>query len=538
MKIPEKETTVNKNLIRRWIVVGTLILLIIFQAAAQEKVDLQVAQRIRREGLESGSKVMEYLSWLSDVYGPRLSESPQYRKAGEWAVKTLTELGLVNAQLEPWGTFGRGWELRKFYAAMTSPQYMPLIAYPKAWTPGTNGPVKGEAVLLEVQKVEDLEKYKGALKGAIILSQGEQDIALDFAPEASRESEEEMRALTLAPEPRARSPFADRMVEMMARRQLQQAVEKFLQEEGAAVVLEPSRGSDGTVFVSRGGSQMVGATTPLPSIVVAAEHYNRLVRIVQKKLPVWLEIDVDARFTDEDTQGYNVIAEIPGTDKKIKDQIVMLGGHFDTWHSGTGATDNGSGCVVAMEAMRILKAIGAQPRRTIRIALWDAEEQGFMGSRGYVTSHFFDRTKKEKKPDYDRLSVYLNFDNGSGKIRGIYAQGNIAAMPIFEEWLKPFHDLGATTVTSRTTGGTDHLSFDGVGLPGFQFIQDPLDYDTITHHSNMDVVDHCSRADLMQASTIMAWFVYNAAMRDQMIPRKYFNPEEVRPDRRRSGPGS
>jgi carboxypeptidase Q len=526
------------NRIRRWIFAVTLILLAVFQVAAQEKADLQVAQRIRREGLESGSKVMEYLSWLSDVYGPRLAESPQYRKAGEWAVKTLTEIGLASAQMEPWGTFGRGWELQKFYAAMTAPQYMPLIAYPKAWTPGTNGPVKGEAVLLEVQKVEDLEKYKGKLKGAIVLSQGEQDVPLDFAPEASRLSEEELKALTIAPEPRGRSPFADRMAEMMARRQLQQAIEKFLREEGAAVVLEPSRGSDGTVFVSRGGSQMVGATEPLPSIVVAAEHYNRLVRIVQKKLPVLMEIDIDAQYTDNDTQGYNVIAEMPGTDKKLKDQIVMLGGHFDTWHSGTGATDNGAGCVVAMEAMRILKAIGVEPRRTIRIALWDAEEQGFIGSRGYVTAHFFDRTKKEKKPDYDRLSVYFNFDNGSGKIRGIYAQGNIAAMPIFEEWLKPFHDLGATTVTSRTTGGTDHLSFDGVGLPGFQFIQDTLDYDTVTHHSNMDVVDHSSRADLMQASTIMAWFVYNAAMRDQMIPRKSFNPEEVRADRRRFEPGS
>ncbi len=526
------------NRFRRWFVAVTLVFLLAFQAAAQERVDLQAAQRIRREGLESGSKVMEYLSWLSDVYGPRLSESPQYRKAGEWAVKTLTEIGLSNAQMEPWGTFGRGWELQKFYAAMTAPQYMPLIAYPKAWTPGINGPVKGEAVLLEVQKVEDLEKYKGKLKGAIILSQGEQEVSLDFSPEASRLSEEELKALMIAPEPRGRSPFADRMAEMMARRQLQQATEKFLREEGAAVVLEPSRGSDGTVFVSRGGSQMAGATEPLPSIVVAAEHYNRLVRIVQKKVPVLMEIDIEARYADDDTQGYNVIAEMPGIDKKLKDQIVMLGGHFDTWHAGTGATDNGSGCVVAMEALRILKAVGVQPRRTVRIAFWDAEEQGFMGSRGYVTAHFFDRTKKEKKPEYDRLSAYFNFDNGSGKIRGIYAQGNIAAMPIFEEWLKPFQDLGATTVTSRNTGGTDHLSFDGVGLPGFQFIQDTLDYDAITHHSNMDVVDHCSRADLMQAATIMAWFVYNAAMRDQMIPRKYFNPEEVQAGRRRFEPGS
>jgi Zn-dependent M28 family amino/carboxypeptidase len=221
-----------------------------------------------------------------------------------------------------------------------------------------------------------------------------------------------------------------------------------------------------------------------------------------------------------------------GTDKKLRDEIVILGGHFDTWHSGTGATDDGSGCAVAMEAVRILKAIGVQPRRTIRVALWDAEEQGFVGSRGYVTNHFFDRAKKEKKPEYDRLSAYFNLDNGSGKIRGIYAQGNNAAVPIFEEWLKPFHDLGAATVTVRNTGGTDHLTFDGVGLPGFQFIQDVLEYETLTHHSNMDVYDHLSRGDLMQAATVMAWFVYNAAMREEKLPRKYFDPNAPAPARR------
>jgi hypothetical protein len=512
-----------------------LAVLVVLQAAAQEKIDLGVAQRIRREGLEAGSMVMDYLSWLSDVHAPRLSESPQYRKAAEWAVKTLTEMGLANAALESYGDYGRSWELRKFYGAMTAPQYMPLIAYPKAWTPGTNGPVKGTAVLLDVAKAEDLEKYKGKLKGAIVLTQGEMDVALDFEPEADRLTEADLAALKEAAPPAAvgRSPYAARMAEMMARRQLQMAVTKFLQEEGAAVVLEPSRGSDGTVFVASGGSQNVRAPMPLPSVVVAAEHYNRLVRIIRKDVPVEMEIEVDARFIEDDLKGYNIVAEIPGTDPKLKDEVVMLGGHFDTWHAGTGATDNGAGCAISMEAMRILKAIGVKPRRTIRIALWDGEEQGFIGSRGYVTTHFFDRAKKEKKADYDKLSVYFNFDNGSGKIRGIYAQGNVAAMPIFEAWLGPLHDLGAATVTSRNTGGTDHLSFDGVGLPGFQFIQDDLDYDTITHHSNMDVVDHASGPDLMQASTVMAWFVYNAAMRDGKMPRKYFNPDEVPQGRRR-----
>jgi Zn-dependent M28 family amino/carboxypeptidase len=324
------------------------------------------------------------------------------------------------------------------------------------------------------------------------------------------------------------------MEEFMARQQLQQAVTKFLKDEGAAVLLEPSRGKDGTIFVQSGGSQSKTAPEPLPSVVVSVEQYNRIVRILQKNVPVTMEIEVQARFTEDDLQGYNVVAEIPGTDKKLKDEIVMLGGHFDSWHSGTGASDDGAGCAVAMEAVRILKAVGVQPRRTIRVALWDAEEQGFVGSRGYVTAHFFDRAKKEKKPEYDKLAGYFNFDNGSGKIRGIYAQGNNAAVPIFEEWLKPMHDLGAATVTIRNTGGTDHLSFDGIGLPGFQFIQDELEYGTLTHHSNMDVYDHLSKGDLMQAATVMAWFVYNTATQDKKLPRKYFDPNAPLPTRGRS----
>ena len=507
-----------------------LILLFILQTAAQENTDLQIVQRIRKEGLEY-SKVMEYMSYLCDVYGPRLSESPQYRKAGEWTVKTLKELGLENAKMEPYGTFGRGWELQKFYGAMTAPQYMPLVAYPKAWTSGTNGVVKSQAVFLDVRKVEDLNRYKDKIKGSIVLTQGEQELGLGFYPDAKRESEDDLKKLAMAPEPGAKPAMANRVAELMARQQLQQAVNKFAKDEGAAVLLEPSRGKYGTIFVAGGGSFAKGAAISLPSVVVALEQYNRMVRILQKNIPVAIEIEIQANFIENDTQGYNVVADIPGTDKKLKEEIVMLGGHFDSWHGGTGATDNAAGCAIAMEAVRILKALGVKPRRTIRIALWDAEEQGFMGSRGYVTNHFFDRAKKEKKPEYDKFSAYFNFDNGSGKIRGIYAQSNLAVIPIFEEWLKLFHDLGATTVTARNTGGTDHLSFDAVGLPGFQFIQDELDYDTRTHHATIDVYDHISKGDLMQAATIMASFVYNAAMRNEKLPRKYFDPNEIRPPR-------
>lgn len=522
----------NQKPMRRLAVAAVLALLCVVQAAAQEKLDLQVVQRIRKEGLEN-SKITDLLIYLCDVYGPRLAESPQYRKAGEWAVGKLKEIGLVNAKMEPYGTYGRGWELQKFYAAMTAPQYMPLIAYPKAWTPGTNGVIKGNPVLLDVKKAADLDKYKGKLKDAIVIMQAEQPLDISFDPAASRLTDDELKKLALAPEPGARSPFAARMEEFMARQQLQQAVNKFLKEEGAAVTLEPSRGKDGTVFVQSGGSQIKDAPIPLPAVVVSSEQYNRVVRIIQKEVPVTMEVEVQARFTSDDLQGYNVVGEIPGTDKKLKDEIVIMGGHFDTWHAGTGATDDGAGSAVAMEAARILKAVGIQPRRTIRVALWDAEEQGFVGSRGYVTNHFFDRGKKEKKPEYDKFAAYFNLDNGSGKIRGIYAQGNNAAVPIFEAWLKPMNDLGAATVTIRNTGGTDHLSFDGVGLPGFQFIQDDLEYDTLTHHSNMDVYDHLSRGDLMQAATIMAWFVYNAAMRDEKLPRKYFDPNAPAPTRGR-----
>jgi carboxypeptidase Q len=522
----------NKNLSRRSFAIAILLVLFAVQIGAQEKLDLQMVQRIRQQGLEK-SMITDFLIYLCDVYGPRLPASPQYLKAGEWVVGKAKELGLENAQMESYGTFGRSWELQKFYAAMTAPQYMPLIAFPKAWTPGTNGVLKGNVVLINVRTAADLDKYKGKIKDAIVLTQSAQDMPISFDPAASRLSEDDLKKLILAPEPGARSPYAARAAEMMAQRQLQQAVTKFLQAEGAGVVLEPSRGGkDGTVFVGSGGSRAKGAAMPLPTVVVALEHYNRIARILEKDVPVAMEVEVQARFTDDDQPGYNIVAEIPGVDKKLKSEVVMLGGHFDTWHSGTGATDDGAGCAVAFEAVRILKALGVQPRRTIRLAMWDAEEQGFVGSRGYVTNHFFDRAKKEKKPEYDKLAAYFNFDNGSGKIRGIYAQGNAAVAPIFEEWLKPVHDLGAATVTLRNTGGTDHLPFDAVGLPGFQFIQDDLEYDTLTHHSNMDVYDHLSRGDLMQAATVMAWFVYNAAMREEKLPRKYFDAGVPAPTRR------
>jgi len=517
----------------RSLVLALLVVLLSLGAFAQEKLDLQTLDRIRAEGL-GNSKIGDFLIYLCDVYGPRLPDSPQYVKAGEWVIGKAREIGLANAAMEPYGTFGRSWELLKFYAAMTEPQYMPLVGYPKAWTPGTNGVLKGQPILIQAKTVADLDQYKGKLKDAIVLLQGEQDLPISFDPMASRLTGADLEKLMLAPDPYARRPQTPQMQDMMARAQVQQAIQKMLKAEGVGVIIDPGRGKFGTVFVAAGGARTKGAETPVPAIAVATEQYNRIVRILQKNVPVTLEVEVQARFTADDLPGTNVVAEIPGADPKLKSELVMLGGHFDTWHGGTGATDDGAGCAVAFEAMRILKALGVQPRRTIRMAFWDAEEQGFVGSRGYVANHFFDRAKKEKKPEYDKLSAYFNFDNGSGKIRGIYAQSNSAVVPIFEDWLKPIHDLGAETVALRNTGGTDHLPFDGVGLPGFQFIQDDLEYDTLTHHSTMDVYDHLSRPDLMQAATVMAWFVYNAAMRDQKLPRKYFDANAPAPQRGRS----
>jgi carboxypeptidase Q len=513
----------KRSTIIRSFVIVVLLLFLSLQAGAQEKLDLQMLDRIRAEGLMN-SKISDFMIYLCDIYGPRLPDSPQYNKAGEWVMSQAKELGLANPAMEPYGTFGRSWELQKYYAAMTSPQYMPLIGYPKAWTPGTNGLIKGPAVMITANTVADLDKYKGKLKDAIVFTQGLQDLPITFEPMATRLLETDLDKLMLAPEPGFRRAMPPQMQDRLARQQLQMAITKFLKAEGAGVVVDPGRGKFGTVFVQSGGSRVKGSEMPLPAIAVATEQYNRIVRILQKDVPVMMEVEIQASFTADDLPGTNIVAEIPGVDKKLKSELVMLGGHFDTWHAGTGATDNGAGSAVAFEAMRILKTLGVQPRRTIRMALWDAEEQGFVGSRGYVTNHFFDRAKKEKKAEYDQLSAYFNFDNGSGKIRGIYAQSNSAAVPIFEEWLRPIHDLGAATVTLRNTGGTDHLSFDGVGLPGFQFIQDDLEYDTLTHHSNMDVYDHLSLPDLRQAATVMAWFVYNAAMRDEKMPRKYFDP--------------
>lgn len=494
---------------------------------AQEKVDLHMIGRIKAEGFTK-SQVMETVSFLTDVHGPRLTGSPNMKAAGEWARDKLKEWGLVNAQLESWGGFGRGWDTQKSSIEMIEPQYSPLIAYPEAWTGSTEGTISGTPVYAKIESEADFEKYKGKLKGAIVLSRPPVEAKFHAAPEGERYDDKELADLAMAETPGARSEFAARREERRRQSELRDKTSKFFKEEGAAVLLSPSRiGDYGTIFVGGSGSRNISAPIGLPSLVLAIEHYNRLVRIIEKGIPVKLAVNVQNTFYEADSLGYNTVAEIPGTDKKLKDEVVMLGGHLDSWHSGTGATDNAAGCAVAMEAVRILKALDVQPRRTIRIALWSGEEQGLLGSRGYVKNHFGDVKTVALKPEHEKFSSYFNLDNGTGKIRGVYLQGNEAVRPIFEEWLKPFNDLGANTLTIRNTSGTDHLSFNEIGLPGFQFIQDEIEYDTRTHHSNMDVYDHLQSGDLMQASVIMASFVYNAAMREEKLPRKEMPKPEM-----------
>lgn len=520
-------------------------------------------ERIKDEGLNR-SQVMRILSHLTDVIGPRLTGSPQMKRANEWTRAKLAEWGLQNARLEPWGPFGRGWELKSFSAEVISPQTIPLIAYPKAWSPSVN--VTGDVVYVDAKNENDLQRFKGQLKGKIVLTAPMREVKAHFDPLGTRMSDKELLELANAPMPgRAPSRRFD-MNDPRVRERIQNQIFaakklQFFADEGAAVLIDPSfNGDGGTVFVSAASvpqpidtsspaatlrSLFMGRVRPydknappvIPQLVMAVENYNRLARMIQAGEAVRMNVKLEVQFHDQDLMAYNTVAEIPGSDKA--DEIVMLGAHMDSWHAGTGATDNGAGVAVCMEAVRILKALGLQPRRTIRIALWSGEEQGLLGSRAYVAQHFGKIEEPEESsfmrmisgaggappkiapgPEYDKFSVYFNLDNGTGKIRGVYMQGNEAVRPIFREWLLPFRDLGAATLTLANTGGTDHLSFDAIGLPGFQFIQDEIEYDTRTHHSNMDVYDRVQADDMKQAATIMAAFIYNAAMMDQKMPRK------------------
>jgi carboxypeptidase Q len=600
-------------MLRRQVAVGLLLLSLLTPGAmlAQQPAPQQPTPdpndpvtRIKDEGMNR-SQVMQTLSYLSDVIGPRLTASPNAKRANEWTRDKLTAWGLQNGHLEAWGPFGRGWTLKHFSAQIVEPQDIPLIAYPKAWSPGIKvmppvealAPAKGkkrmtayaplpqassvltaDVIYLDAKTVADLEKYKGQLKGKIALMSPMADVKANFDPLGTRRDERNLLALANANPPAPGGGFGggggggrggggNLTPQERAQQQFQQAVftntrMNLLVDEGAALLVDVSpRGTGGTIFVQSGtAAQPVPKSVEemrtlsrvsiydakneakmLPQITVASEQYNRMMRMMQAGEKVRMTVDLQVEYQDQDNMGYNTVAEIPGSD--LKDEVVMLGGHMDSWHSGTGATDNGAGVAVAMEAVRILQTLGLKPRRTIRIALWTGEEQGLLGSRAYVAQHFGKLeggpggggggglgfggggrnnppAKLTTLPEYEKFSGYFNLDNGTGKIRGVYLQGNKGVRELFSQWLMPFRDMGASTISISNTGGTDHQSFDGIGLPGFQFIQDEIEYDTRTHHSNQDVFDRIQGDDMKQAATIMAAFVYATAMRDEKLPRK------------------
>ncbi len=568
----------------RFLVLSMAVLIVLPSQlpAQQEGVDTVALKLIKEEGFQR-SEVMDLLSTLCDVYGPRLAWSPEYSRAAQWVAGTLRGWGIPSVRFDAWAPLGKGWTLKNFHATVTAPVPFPVIAYPTAWSPGFKEK-EAEAVYFDAKRAEDLAKYRGKLKGKYVLLSEPVDLKAHFQPEASRLADSVLLRMANADMQSLRGRRRDRfprfdvrnidsllaamhevnpdldtaaMRERFLERQTVPRKLEVAREEGAIAAITAGRGDDGTVLVQSASvpspagappSPGVSAYDPkspevIPQVVFAAEHYNRIVRMLKKGEKVRLEMMLDVAITKADS-GFNIIAEIPGTD--LKDEVVMLGAHFDSWHSGTGATDDGTGTAACMEAMRILQVIaekdGLRPRRTIRVGLWGAEEEGLIGSREYVSETFARREgaagappfggggggELKKTPAYDKFSVYFNHDNGTGRIRGIYLQGNEVTRVIFRRWFAAFGDPTAQTITIQNTGGTDHQSFDRVGLPGFQFIQDPVDYDSRTHHYNMDVFDRVQEPDVKQAATIMAFFAYQAAMRDTQFPRK---PETAAPTR-------
>ncbi|MFN8570536.1 MAG: M20/M25/M40 family metallo-hydrolase [Gemmatimonadaceae bacterium] len=490
--------------------------------AAQERVDVAAINQIKEEGFQR-SQVMETASWLTDVFGARLTGSPNAHRAGEWAVKTMTDWGLTGATLEPWGPFGRGWTNDYLSVQVIAPTAYPIIAYAAAWTPGTNGPITGDVVRVQIDSVGDFARYRGTLKGKFVMVGTGPRLSAHFAADGRRLSEDDLDRMAAAAPPAATPGNPAGFTPSAAFRQAQElaaARSAFFAQEGVAALLVAGRGDMGTVFTGATGSRDPKTPTLTPSIIVAAEHYNRILRTLEKQIPVKLEVNVKNTFYDTDLNSFNVVAEIPGSDPALKDEVVMLGAHFDSWHAGTGATDNAAGSAVMMEAVRILKRLGLPMKRTVRIGLWTGEEQGLLGSRAYVKEHFADLQAKAIKPAHEKFAGYFNVDNGTGKIRGVYLQGNMAVAPIFRDWMKPLESLGMRTLTPSNTGGTDHLAFDAVGLPGWQFIQDDVEYVSRTHHSNMDVWDRLVADDMKHNAVVVATFVYLAANRDQKLPRK------------------
>jgi carboxypeptidase Q len=533
---------------RRIIAVGLCLALHLGRLSAEDK-NLDVVQKIKREAFDN-SKVMEQLFYLADQYGPRLTGSPEFQQAADWAMARLNEYGVANVHPEKWGPFGRSWSLQSYTLEMIAPRYSHLVAVPLAWSGPTGGVQTGDILVaplifedwFDIKKNKEAfeqykAKWKGKLRGKIVLISEEKQPKPATKPLFRRYTDADLADIANAPVPsikrniridelnvpkdeeEASKYFAslpNSLVDELYDRYTALSAEmgQFFHDEGViGVIRADNRAHNGLIFAESAGSRESKHPLAPPAFVVTEEQYSRMTRLVDKKQPVSIRMNVEAKYSKEDVDGLNIIGEIPG--QKKPDELVMIGAHYDSWHSGTGATDNGAGSAVMIEVMRILKALNLQMDRTVRIGLWSGEEQGLYGSKAYVKAHL-----ARAAPDNAKFDAYLNLDNGSGKIRGIYLEGNDSARPIFEQMLEPFHDLGAKTVTLKHTGGTDHLAFDDVGLPAFQFIQDPLDYGTVTHHSDMDTYAHAIPEDLMQASAVIATLAYQIANRDQPIPRK------------------
>jgi hypothetical protein len=528
-------------------------------AKSDGKPELDVVHRIKDEAYQRG-QVMDLLFYLTDVNGPRLTCSPGYRSAADWAVKQLASWGTSNPHLEPWAKFGRAWSVQRFELSLVEPGYARLEGTPKAWSRGTAGPVTGTAILaplfpdkedrddnLDLERLEARIKlyeqtWSGKLRGHFVLMDPARDLSLPREVDPARLDDKKLGDVAQAPEHMPPVPWTWPLTKMPRdpkkraalsatvplevlwdffdhRRKVYEELWKFFVNEGALGLLATDdRGEGSLVFAESTNAWDEKQTMPPTSIAMAPEDYDRLARLAEKKLPFKVRLDAAFAVSDKNEEADNVVAELPGNAKR--DELVMLGAHLDSWHAGTGATDNGAGSAVMLEAMRILKALNLPLARTVRLVLWSGEEQGLQGSRAYVRQHFADPVTMALQPEHSKVSVYFNLDNGSGRIRGVYLQGNDMARPVFESWLGPFKDEGAATITLKNTGGTDHQSFDAVGLPGFQFIQDPLDYGSRTHHSDLDVYEHAQAGDLMQAAAIVATFVYEAANRADMFPRK------------------
>jgi carboxypeptidase Q len=502
------------------------------QGRAAESPEIGMISAIRDEGL-SHSQAMDHVIRLADVYGPRVTGSPGLQQAGDWAVKKLGEWGLSNVHKERW-PFGKGWSMVRFSAHMIEPQVQTLLGYPKSWTPGTKGVVTADVVRADINTDADFEKYRGKLAQKIVLTQPARDVRMLEGIVVQRWTEALLKEAESTPPAAAEAPARQNRPGQPTQ---QERIQQFLIKEGVIATLD--RGTDaflvagdnqmswrtqrtdgGTVFVTTGGPHdSAKAGQVVPSVTLAVEHYNRMVRILDQGIPVKLELNIQTQFHDEtEMNGFNVIADLPGSD--LANEIVLIGAHLDSHHSGTGATDNAAGSAVMMEAMRILKAVGAKPRRTIRLALWGGEEEGLLGSKAYVKEHLGDPAAKTTKPEHENLSAYYNLDNGTGRVHGVWLQGNLAIAPIFRAWFEPLRDLGVTTIAPRSVSGSDYQSFDAVGIPAFQFMQDRLEYNSRTHHSNMDTVDRVQRDDLVQMAVVATTFAYNTAMRAEKLPRK------------------